>query len=424
MGVGGAARGWTAAVIAAGLVVWGAAGMARAQTIEVVDFLAEVGGVQVPSATLPDFYWTTGWDCSETEGSFGCAMEREQADAFPTEIFLLVDSQCYFYTGCGTEPDGTPYCGSGAAWPSAHERIVFRAPQGAVIMSTQLVGFGSGWVVHGFASVLADFSCRVTASLSGPGVSLSYAGNVGPGSPSVDFQLTWPEDGTTLRLVPGADYTMDVSCATAIAAADGGYAYVENINDPPPGYGNAFAMPWLVYPAEAPAVTAGPTSSCGVGGATVFSVQNDGIGPFSYEWQWRPAGTDWTAWRDIVEGENNDPQTSAPLFMATDSSSASISLRNIPGAPTGPLEVRVTVHNGYGQGTSSAAAWTPLRCNCSPDFNGDGDIGTDTDIQDFFACLGGDCCPRCGSADFNGDGDLGTDADIEAFFRVLAGGSC
>jgi FG-GAP-like repeat/Immunoglobulin domain len=30
----------------------------------------------------------------------------------------------------------------------------------------------------------------------------------------------------------------------------------------------------------------------------------------------------------------------------------------------------------------------------------------------------------CGSADFNGDGDIGTDADIEAFFRVLAGGSC
>jgi hypothetical protein len=30
----------------------------------------------------------------------------------------------------------------------------------------------------------------------------------------------------------------------------------------------------------------------------------------------------------------------------------------------------------------------------------------------------------CGTADFNGDGDLGTDADIEAFFRVLAGGNC
>jgi hypothetical protein len=30
----------------------------------------------------------------------------------------------------------------------------------------------------------------------------------------------------------------------------------------------------------------------------------------------------------------------------------------------------------------------------------------------------------CGTADFNGDGDVGTDADIEAFFRVLAGGNC
>ncbi len=32
--------------------------------------------------------------------------------------------------------------------------------------------------------------------------------------------------------------------------------------------------------------------------------------------------------------------------------------------------------------------------------------------------------PVCGSADFDGDGDIGTDADIEAFFRVLAGGNC
>ncbi len=32
--------------------------------------------------------------------------------------------------------------------------------------------------------------------------------------------------------------------------------------------------------------------------------------------------------------------------------------------------------------------------------------------------------PCTSTADFNGDGDTGTDADIEAFFRVLAGGSC
>ncbi len=32
--------------------------------------------------------------------------------------------------------------------------------------------------------------------------------------------------------------------------------------------------------------------------------------------------------------------------------------------------------------------------------------------------------PFCGSSDFDCDGDVGTDADIESFFRVLGGGSC
>jgi hypothetical protein len=58
------------------------------------------------------------------------------------------------------------------------------------------------------------------------------------------------------------------------------------------------------------------------------------------------------------------------------------------------------------------------------DFDSDGDVGTDADIESFFACLAGTCCPTCGSADFDGDGDVGTDADIEAFFRVLSGGIC
>jgi hypothetical protein len=58
------------------------------------------------------------------------------------------------------------------------------------------------------------------------------------------------------------------------------------------------------------------------------------------------------------------------------------------------------------------------------DFDGNGDTGTDADIEAFFACLAGNCCATCGSADFNADGDSGTDADIEAFFRVMAGGTC
>ncbi len=68
---------------------------------------------------------------------------------------------------------------------------------------------------------------------------------------------------------------------------------------------------------------------------------------------------------------------------------------------------------------------------CAPtcgtsDFDGDGDYGTDFDIQAFFACLGGHCCPACfpGGADFNNDGDTGTDRDIESFFSVLGGSTC
>jgi hypothetical protein len=87
--------------------------------------------------------------------------------------------------------------------------------------------------------------------------------------------------------------------------------------------------------------------------------------------------------------------------------------------------------------TSGAATWTnnagqsfmlsepPPPCG-SPDFDCDGDVGTDADIESFFACLAGTCPaqPCTSTADFNGDGDVGTDADIEAFFRVLAGGQC
>ena len=57
---------------------------------------------------------------------------------------------------------------------------------------------------------------------------------------------------------------------------------------------------------------------------------------------------------------------------------------------------------------------------CS-DFDGDGDTGTDADIEAFLACLAGSCCMTCMGPDFDCDGDDGTDADIEAFFRVLAG---
>ena len=87
--------------------------------------------------------------------------------------------------------------------------------------------------------------------------------------------------------------------------------------------------------------------------------------------------------------------------------------------------VRVSGWVGTTFDSRKAIIWTQVVCSTA-DFDGDGDVGTDADIEAFFACLAGRCCATCwsGGGDFNGDGDAGTDADIEAFFRVLAGQPC
>jgi subtilisin-like proprotein convertase family protein len=98
----------------------------------------------------------------------------------------------------------------------------------------------------------------------------------------------------------------------------------------------------------------------------------------------------------------------------------------------GQWTLTITDHAGIDTGNllgfsirSLSALTCPPGCG-SADFNCDGDVGTDADIEGFFACIAGACPePPClNSADFNGDGDVGTDADIEAFFRVLGGGPC
>jgi hypothetical protein len=115
--------------------------------------------------------------------------------------------------------------------------------------------------------------------------------------------------------------------------------------------------------------------------------------------------------------------TEAGLYLAAGEGA----WRRLPGIPSTPVidlafepaRLRVIVSTqGRGAWSLSAPAY------CSADFNGDGAIGTDADIESFFACLAGNCCATCGSADFNGDGAVGTDADIESFFRVLSGGPC
>jgi len=105
------------------------------------------------------------------------------------------------------------------------------------------------------------------------------------------------------------------------------------------------------------------------------------------------------------------PAANDPHYHITDSYLYQTQAFNDPG-----LLFRVSVTTGGGGGGTCGSA----------DFDCDGDIGTDADIEAFFACLAGNCpaAPCDSTADFNGDGDIGTDADIEAFFRVLAGSPC
>ncbi|HYE63301.1 MAG TPA: immunoglobulin domain-containing protein [Phycisphaerales bacterium] len=94
----------------------------------------------------------------------------------------------------------------------------------------------------------------------------------------------------------------------------------------------------------------------------------------------------------------------------------------ITGLEAGDMaEYRCRVSNACAAETSAPAR---VLVGCTADFNGDGDVGTDQDIEAFFACIGGTCCATCGPQDFNADGDAGTDQDIEAFFRVLGGSGC
>jgi len=99
------------------------------------------------------------------------------------------------------------------------------------------------------------------------------------------------------------------------------------------------------------------------------------------------------------------------------------------GLGTGSLRRVMSVSaNGRVFGARGLAVNTSFVIKLSPcgsaDFNHDGDSGTDQDIEAFFTCLAGNCCPLCDSADFNYDGDTGTDQDIESFFRVLSGAAC
>jgi hypothetical protein len=180
--------------------------------------------------------------------------------------------------------------------------------------------------------------------------------------------------------------------------------------------GGVAAGYWSIWNDGHPAVASQPVgaTTC-AGAAAVFSVIATGDAPLAYQWQVQAAPNDWV---DLAGSAVPLPCGGSAYATLPNAAITSIGVTPCPGVNR--YQVRCTVSNACGSVTSNEGT---LLIN-SADFNGDGDVGTDADIDAFFACLGGNCCANCGSADFNGDGDVGTDADIDAFFRVLSGGGC
>jgi hypothetical protein len=116
---------------------------------------------------------------------------------------------------------------------------------------------------------------------------------------------------------------------------------------------------------------------------------------------------------------NNDNTDTVGIYVA---STGTFFLRNSNSSGPADIVVRFPVTGGRPVAGSSRSR----RACDSVDFDCDGDLGTDADIEAFFACLAGACpqSPCRNDADFNNDGDLGTDLDIEGFFSALAGAPC
>jgi hypothetical protein len=145
----------------------------------------------------------------------------------------------------------------------------------------------------------------------------------------------------------------------------------------------------------------------------VFIEQPDG--------SFRPVVKEFTT-LDVL-GDGSDIRTISNITVVAMSASSGDGRRTIYN-DNGDVVVRLRFTDNS-EGIFTTAPAPPAPCGNS-DFNGDGDFGTDQDIEAFFQCLAGNCCAACweGGSDFNGDGDFGTDQDIESFFRVLAGGNC
>lgn len=170
------------------------------------------------------------------------------------------------------------------------------------------------------------------------------------------------------------------------------------------------------------ALTVTGTPVFGEAGALInvtFSVAT----PTSYRIFATPKPSDY--FRDEFEIELGPPG-GAPLFRFTElNPPQTVDTRGTlqPGTYTIHYEVEFTAHSPSPPRDFRFEFLLNSTC-ATADFNNDGATGDDSDIEAYFRCLGGDCCPLCWTADFNGDGASGQDNDIEAFFLVLGTGIC
>ncbi|HYE61793.1 MAG TPA: PKD domain-containing protein [Phycisphaerales bacterium] len=254
--------------------------------------------------------------------------------------------------------------------------------QGSTAQQSVSIGNGGNtalWTANGIASL--SYTLTASGGFTAPGGTFNDApgGGLNAHTVSMNTATVGPKNGTITINATGADVPSVVVNVTGTVIA---------ANQPP--VANAGADQTV-------------TDTDNSGSETVTldgSASNDPDGTIT-DYRWSEGAT--------VLAQGPSPTASVPLgvgvhtitLTVTDNSSA-----------THSDTVVVTVEAG---------------ATCGPqDFNGDGDSGTDQDIEAFFACLGGNCCPACwpAGADFNGDGDIGTDQDIEAFFRVLGGSPC
>jgi len=277
-----------------------------------------------------------------------------------------------------------------------------------------------GCCIAGACQILTAYSCaQGSGTFNGDGS--DCAGAFAPAGTSADaFPIAVP-DSTDSGVTPGsASATITIPSGSGTIGALGVSVGINHtyVGDVRMSVSNGTTTVDLIY---RPGVDDQPNetgNTCNYGGTYLFT---DGVAADLW------AATNGQATGYVVPSGTFHPSGINSPALPTPSLAAFTGM-NFEGTWT------LTVEDWWGVDTGSITGFsignvTPVNCGpvCgTSDFNGDGDFGTDQDIEAFFACLAGQCCPACypGGSDFNGDGDFGTDQDIESFFRVLAGGNC